>query len=143
MRSLPERASSAFFFSGSLLALLQAQTLHRTVPTARAAANRQTRAGTEATIPSDMTAPATGSLSLPRSARPQAGGVWSTASVADPEDSVPGDLDALGRHVGHGTRGRMFRLGSYAATVKSFVAPRLVTMLVAAALVAIAVSLAV
>lgn len=90
-----------------------------------------------------MTPPATGSLPLAHSVRPQQGGLRSTAAAADPADSVPADLDALGRHVGHSTRGRLFRLESHADTVKSFIAPRLVTVLVAAALVAIAVSLAV
>lgn len=56
---------------------------------------------------------------------------------------MPGDLDALGRHVGHGSRGRLFALRTVADSVRSFIAPRLVTVLVAVAAVAIAVSLAV
>lgn len=90
-----------------------------------------------------MTQPATGFIPTPHEPRSSPDSVWSTSTGADPAHSIPGELDALGRHVGQSSRGRWFALGVLADSVRSFVAPRLVTVLVAAALLAIAVSLAV
>ena len=90
-----------------------------------------------------MNTPSTGSLPLSKSTRDGRGSAWSTSTAVDPTDTMPGELDALSRHVGHGSRGRMFALGSYADSIRSFIAPRLVTVLVVAALIGIAVSIAV
>jgi hypothetical protein len=87
-----------------------------------------------------MTTPTAGSLPLPTRAVARDRS-WSTATAADASDTLPGDLDALGRHVRHGARGRWFTLGVATEAVAGFLAPRVVTVLVAAALVVTAVSL--
>ena len=89
-----------------------------------------------------MTSPASGPLPTLRQPRSSGDSVWSTATGADPSESMPGELDALGRHVGQSSRGRWFTLGVVSDSVRNFVAPRLVTVLVAAAFVAIALSFA-
>ena len=88
-----------------------------------------------------MNTPATRSLPLPADKRNGSAPGWSTASAADPANTMPGELDALSRHVGRNSRGRMFALGSLADSVRSFIAPRLVTVLVVATLIGVAVSL--
>ncbi len=61
---------------------------------------------------------------------------WSTASFGDSADTSPMELSALGEHLDQcqGSRGRLFALHCVAETMHGFVAPRLVTTLVVAAL---------
>lgn len=89
------------------------------------------------------TRPATAPAPLLATPRARATRTWSTATGRDASDTLPGDLDALGRHVGHGARGRMFSLGLLTDSVRGFLAPRLVTVLVATAVLGVVVSLAV
>lgn len=83
-------------------------------------------------------------MSLPASAafapRPKQG--WVTSTLADDADTHPGELDALGRHVDRclGSHGRLFRLRCAADSVRAFVAPRRITLLVAVGLVAVTAS---
>jgi hypothetical protein len=61
---------------------------------------------------------------------------WSTASFGAAPDTSPMELTALGEHLDlcRGSRGRLFALHCAAQTLHGFVAPRLVTTLVVAAL---------
>ncbi|MEO8921970.1 MAG: hypothetical protein ABI330_03940 [Caldimonas sp.] len=58
---------------------------------------------------------------------------WATASISDAADTSPMELSALGAHVDrcNGSRGRMFGLHCVADAVRSFIAPRFVTTLIA------------
>ena len=62
---------------------------------------------------------------------------WATASFADTADTTPMELSALGAHVDrcNGLRGPMFGLRCAADTLSGFLAPRIVTTLVAIAIV--------
>ena len=57
---------------------------------------------------------------------------WSTSSFGSPPDPSPTDLASLGEHMKlcDGLRGRLFRLHSAGDRLHSFVAPRVITMLV-------------
>jgi hypothetical protein len=61
---------------------------------------------------------------------------WSTASFGDAADTSPMELSALGEHLDtcQGSRGRLFALHCVAETMHGFVAARLVTTLMAVAL---------
>jgi hypothetical protein len=61
---------------------------------------------------------------------------WSTAAFGEAADTSPVELSALGEHLGacQGARGRLFALHCAAESLHGFVAPRLVTTLVVAAL---------
>jgi hypothetical protein len=61
---------------------------------------------------------------------------WSTASFGDTADTTPMELSALGEHLDtcKGSRGRLFALHCVAETMHGFVAARLVTTLMAVAL---------
>jgi len=61
---------------------------------------------------------------------------WSTASFGDTADTSPMELSALGEHLGtcQGSRGRLFALHCVAEAMHGFVATRLVTTLMAVAL---------
>jgi hypothetical protein len=58
-------------------------------------------------------------------------GPWSTAAFAEPPDTTPMELDALGEHYGRCQegRGRWFSLQCVAETLHGTVAPRFVTTL--------------
>jgi hypothetical protein len=61
---------------------------------------------------------------------------WSTASKGKATDTSPGDLSALGEHLGscQAMHGRLFALHCVADTMHGFVAARFVTTLVVLAL---------
>ena len=61
---------------------------------------------------------------------------WSTASFGDTADTSPMELSALGEHLDtcQGSRGRLFAWHCVAETMRGFVAARLVTTLMAVAL---------
>lgn len=61
---------------------------------------------------------------------------WSTASFGDTVDTSPMELSALGEHLDscQGSRGRLFAWHCVAETMRGFVAARLVTTLMAVAL---------
>lgn len=65
------------------------------------------------------------------------GAPWATSSFPDDVDTAPTELRALGAHVRrcNGLRGRMFALHCASESLLGFLAPRLVTTLVATALV--------
>ena len=62
---------------------------------------------------------------------------WATSAFDGDADTSPTDLSALGAHVDrcNGLRGRMFGLQCAADTLSGFLAPRIVTTLVAIAIV--------
>jgi hypothetical protein len=62
---------------------------------------------------------------------------WRTASLGHSADTSPGDLHALGEHLGscQGLRGRLFALHCVAERTHGLLAPRFITTLVLAALV--------
>lgn len=62
---------------------------------------------------------------------------WATSSISGDTDTLPMDLSALGAHVDrcNGLRGPMFGLRCAADTLSGFLAPRIVTTLVAIAIV--------
>jgi hypothetical protein len=64
------------------------------------------------------------------------GSTWSTSSFGDSADTSPGELQAMGEHLGlcRASSGRIFRLRCAAETLHGFVAPRFVTSLVLALL---------
>jgi len=70
---------------------------------------------------------------------------WSTASFGETADTSPMELSALGEHLGlcKDSHGRLFALHCMAQSMHGFVAPRLVTTLVVAALLIGIASLAV
>ena len=86
-------------------------------------------------------------MSLIRELTPQAAGhtapagrrrpFWATSAFAGDPDTLPRDLSALGAHVDrcNGLRGPMFSLQCAADTLSGFLAPRIVTTLVAIAIV--------
>jgi hypothetical protein len=61
---------------------------------------------------------------------------WSTASFGDAADTSPMELSALGEHLDtcQGSRGRLFAWHCVAETMHGFIAARLVTTLMAVAL---------
>ena len=61
---------------------------------------------------------------------------WSTASSDHTADTSPMELSALGEHLDRckGSRGRLFALHCVAETMHGFVAARLITTVVAVAL---------
>jgi len=61
---------------------------------------------------------------------------WTTASFGDSADTSPMELSALGEHLHlcKGSRGRLFALHCVAETMHGFVAARLITTVVAVAL---------
>ena len=61
---------------------------------------------------------------------------WSTSSFSNAADTSPMELSALGEHLGHckGAHGRLFTFQCVAETLNGFLSARLVTTLVAAAL---------
>ena len=63
--------------------------------------------------------------------------VWATSAIDGDADTSPMDLSALGAHVDrcNGLRGPMFGLQCAADTLSGFLAPRIVTTLVAIAIV--------
>ncbi len=63
--------------------------------------------------------------------------IWATAAIDGAADTSPMDLSALGAHVDrcNGLRGPMFGLRCAADTLSGFLAPRIVTTLVAIAIV--------
>ena len=63
--------------------------------------------------------------------------VWATSTIDGDTDTSPMDLSALGAHVDrcNGLRGPMFSLQCAADTLSGFLAPRIVTTLVAIAIV--------
>ena len=75
---------------------------------------------------------------------PPAAPFWSTASC-DSVDTSPMDLAQLGEHLDrcHDSRGRWFTLRCIAEALNGFIAPRIVTTLVAAALLIGVASLAI
>jgi len=86
------------------------------------------------------------SMSLLSDPTPQAGHaapaarrrpVWATSSIDGDADTSPMELSALGAHVDrcNGSRGRMFGLRCAADSLSGFLAPRIVTTLVAIAIV--------
>jgi hypothetical protein len=62
---------------------------------------------------------------------------WATSAIDGDADPLPMDLSALGAHVDrcNGLRGPMFVLQCAADTLSGFLAPRIVTTLVAIAIV--------
>jgi hypothetical protein len=62
---------------------------------------------------------------------------WATSAIDGDADTSPMDLSALGAHVDrcNGLRGPMFGLQCAADTLSGFLAPRIVTTLVAIAIV--------
>lgn len=70
---------------------------------------------------------------------------WSTSTFSTSADTSPMELSALGEHLGHcqGVNGRLFALHCVADTMNGFLAARLVTTLVVAALLIGVASLAV
>ncbi|MBT9494632.1 MAG: hypothetical protein IV107_20285 [Paucibacter sp.] len=62
---------------------------------------------------------------------------WSTSSFGDSAETSPGELQAMGEHLGlcRSNQGRSFRLRCAAETLHGFVAPRFVTSLLLALLV--------
>ncbi|MCV2356458.1 hypothetical protein LNV09_20145 [Paucibacter sp. B2R-40] len=64
------------------------------------------------------------------------GSTWSTSSFGDSADTSPGELKAMGEHLGlcRANSGGIFRLRCAAETLHGFVAPRFVTSLVLALL---------
>jgi len=62
---------------------------------------------------------------------------WATSAIDGDTDTLPMDLSALGAHVDrcNGLRGPMFGLQCAADTLSGFLAPRIVTTLVAIAIV--------
>ena len=62
---------------------------------------------------------------------------WATSAIDGDADTSPMDLSALGAHVDrcNGLRGPMFGLRCAADTLSGFIAPRIVTTLVAIAIV--------
>jgi len=62
---------------------------------------------------------------------------WSTSSFGDSADTSPGELQAMGEHLGlcRISHGRIFRLRCAAERLHGFVAPRFVTSLVLALMV--------
>ena len=62
---------------------------------------------------------------------------WATSAIDGDADTSPMDLSALGAHVDrcNGLRGPMFGLRCAADTLSGFLAPRIVTTLVAIAIV--------
>ena len=87
------------------------------------------------------------SMFLNRDLNPQAAGhsgaaarrrpFWATSAIDGDADTSPMDLSALGAHVDrcNGLRGPMFGLQCAADTLSGFLAPRIVTTLVAIAIV--------
>jgi len=69
---------------------------------------------------------------------------WSTASFGDTADTSPMELSALGEHLNlcNDSHGHLFALHCMAQTLHGFVAPRLITTLVVAALLIGIVSMA-
>ena len=63
--------------------------------------------------------------------------VWATSTIDSAADTSPMDLSTLGAHVDrcNGLRGRMFALRCAADSLTGFLAPRIVTTLVAIAIV--------
>ena len=63
--------------------------------------------------------------------------VWATSAIDGEVETLPTDLSALGAHVDrcNGLRGPMFGLQCAADTLSGFLAPRIVTTLVAIAIV--------
>ena len=61
---------------------------------------------------------------------------WATASFGHDADTLPMELSALGEHLDHckGAHGRLFTFQCVAETLNGFLSARLVTTLVAAAL---------
>jgi hypothetical protein len=61
---------------------------------------------------------------------------WSTSTFSNRADTSPMELSELGEHLGHckGAHGRLFTLHCVAETLNGFLSSRLVTTLVAAAL---------
>jgi len=57
---------------------------------------------------------------------------WSTSSFGSPADTSPIELAALGEHMNRceGQRGALFALKCSADSLNSFMAPRLITILV-------------
>jgi hypothetical protein len=86
-------------------------------------------------------------MSLIRDLTPQAAGpsgaagrsrpFWATSAIDGDADTLPMDLSALGAHVDrcNGLRGPMFGLQCAADTLSGFLASRIVTTLVAIAIV--------
>lgn len=64
--------------------------------------------------------------------------IWATSTIAFANDTVAMDRTDLGAHLGrcNGLRGRMFSLRSAADSLGSFLAPRIVTALVALGILA-------
>lgn len=118
-----------------------ARALHRSGPTCGNAAARQTVVPASETISTHMTTPTAGTLPLAPKPPIRRDRAWATGTSADASDTLPGDLDALGRHVNQGARGPWFHVGVASESVRSFLAPRIVTVLVAAGLVVAAVSI--
>jgi len=81
----------------------------------------------------DLTPQAAGRASPSVTRRP----VWATSAIDGDADTSPMDLSALGAHVDrcNGLRGPMFGLQCAADTLSGFLAPRIVTTLVAVAIV--------
>jgi hypothetical protein len=81
----------------------------------------------------DLTPQAAGHAAPASRRRP----VWATSAIDGAADTSPMDLSALGAHVDrcNGLRGPMFGLRCAADTLSSFLAPRIVTTLVAIAIV--------
>jgi len=69
---------------------------------------------------------------------------WSTSSFGDSADSSPGELQALGEHLGlcRIAHGRIFRLHCAVDRLHGFVAPRFVTSLMLMLLLMAALSFA-
>ena len=81
----------------------------------------------------DLTPQAAGHAAPPARRRP----IWATSAIDGAADTSPMDLSALGAHVDrcNGSRGRMFALRCAADALSGFLAPRVVTTLVALAIV--------
>ncbi|MCV2360560.1 MULTISPECIES: hypothetical protein [Roseateles] len=65
-----------------------------------------------------------------------AAGTWSTSSFGDSADTSPGELQAMGEHLGlcRANSGAVFRLRCAAESLHGFVAPRFITSLILALL---------
>ncbi|MCE9661649.1 MAG: hypothetical protein K8R60_24235 [Burkholderiales bacterium] len=82
---------------------------------------------------SDLTPQAAGHGAAPARRRP----IWATSAIDGAADTSPMDLSTLGAHVDrcNGSRERMFGLRCAADALSGFLAPRVVTTLVALAIV--------
>ena len=81
----------------------------------------------------DLTPQAAGHATASARRRP----IWATSAIDGDADTSPMDLSTLGAHVDrcNGSRGRMFGLRCAADALSGFLAPRIVTTLVALAIV--------